>query len=77
MELKTITIDREAYEILSQRKRDGESFSQVIKKRFGKRVTGADLRAAITGAQVSEETLDAMDAQVRGRRADRARTIEP
>jgi len=75
MAVKTITIDLEAYEILSRCKRPGESFSQTIKQRLGRRTTGADLRAAIRRARLSEPTLDAIDAQVGGRRSSRARRV--
>ncbi|MCK6556014.1 antitoxin VapB family protein [Candidatus Binatia bacterium] len=75
MAVKTITIDVEAYEILSRCKRPGESFSQTIKARLGRRTTGADLRAAITAARLSEDTLNAIDAQVRARRTNRARRV--
>ena len=73
--VKTITIDLEAYEILSRCKRPGESFSQTIKHRLGRRVTGADLRAAVREARIPEPTLDAIDAQVRRRRSNPARRV--
>jgi predicted CopG family antitoxin len=73
MAVKTITIDLEAYEILSRHKRAGESFSDVIKARLGRRVTGRDLRALIARATIAPETLDAIDARVRARRRHPAR----
>ncbi|TLZ70203.1 MAG: hypothetical protein E6K10_08480 [Methanobacteriota archaeon] len=32
MEIKTIALDRDAYELLKRRKRKGESFSDVVKR---------------------------------------------
>ena len=75
MPVKTITIDIEAYEILSRRKRAGQSFSQVIKERLGRRMTGKDLRALVGRTRVSEKLLDAIDAQVCARRGQRARRV--
>lgn len=73
MAVKTITIDLEAYEILSRHKGPGESFSDVIKQRLGKGMTGRDLRAMIQRARVSGDTLDAIEAQIRSRRRSSAR----
>jgi len=76
MAVKTITIDLEAYEILSRCKRKGESFSQTIKQRLGRRVTAEDLRAAVARTRLSKRTLDAIDAQVNARRSNPARRIK-
>jgi predicted CopG family antitoxin len=72
MPVKTITIDLEAYEILSRHKRAGQSFSQVIKERLGRRRTGHDLLRIVAQLRLAEETLDAIDAQVRARRSSPA-----
>ncbi len=76
MAVKTITIDLEAYEILSRCKRKGESFSQTIKQRLGRRVTGEDLRAAVARTRLSARTLDAIDSQVNARRSSPARRVK-
>jgi predicted CopG family antitoxin len=71
MALKTITIDMEAYALLSRHKRDGQSFSQVIKKHFGPPTSGRFLER-VRSMRVSESTLDAIEAQVRARRTEPA-----
>lgn len=76
MPVKTITIDAEAYEILSRCKRKGESFSQTIKHRLGRRMTGEDLVAALRRVRVSDRLLDAVDRQVGARRNSPARRIK-
>jgi predicted CopG family antitoxin len=76
MAVKTITIDLEAYEILSRCKRKGESFSQTIKHRLGRRLTGEDLRRAVARTRLSDRTLDSIDAQVAARRASAARRVK-
>ena len=76
MAVKTITIDLDAYEILSRHKARGQSFSQVIKQQLGRRRTVADLRQALAGVRLSEETLDAMEVQVRRRRSNLARAVK-
>lgn len=73
MAVKTITIDLEAYALLSRHKRDGQSFSQVIKERFGPQPTAARFLAGLRSSGISEAGLDAADAIVRGRRRDPAR----
>lgn len=73
MAVKTLTIDIEAYEILSRGKKPGQSFSQVIKERLGRPKTGRDLWRALGGDLPSEETLDRADALTKMRRRSAAR----
>lgn len=76
MAVKTITIDMEAYDLLSRSKREGQSFSQVIKEHFSGAKRGRDLKAALREVSLSEETLDAIEAQVRNRAAHVAKAPE-
>ena len=73
MAVKTITIDLEAYELLARQKHPGQSFSQVIKQRFGGAKTGADLLRALDSGQLSGETLDTVDRLIARRRGDLAK----
>ena len=73
MAVKTITIDLEAYEALARRKRPGQSFSEVIKQQFASGCTGRDVLEAVKRFTLSEDTLNALEAQVRARRQSRAR----
>lgn len=76
MAVKTITIDLEAYDVLSRQKRPGQSFSQVIKERLGRGRKGRDLLRALKTIGLSNETLDAIEAETRRRRASRARPVK-
>jgi predicted CopG family antitoxin len=75
MAVKTITIDMEAYEALSRRKRNNQSFSQVIKEHFGPAKTGRDLATALAHVKVENETIEATEAQIAARRKNRARAV--
>jgi predicted CopG family antitoxin len=72
MLVKTITIDLEAYQLLSRWKKGGQSFSQVIKEHFAGDKTGRDLKLALQDVHLSPEALDAIDAQVKARETDLA-----
>lgn len=76
MAVTTITIDLDAYALLARRKSPGQSFSQVIKAHFGGQPTARSFRAAVRSIRLSDETLDAMDAQVRARRLSPARAAK-
>jgi predicted CopG family antitoxin len=76
MSVKTITIDLDAYEALSRRKRAGQSFSQVIKEHFAGRGTGHTLLQAARTSGVSLDTVDAVDRHVKARQRHRARSAK-
>lgn len=68
MAVKTITIDMDAYERLSRLKEGGDSFSQVIKKYLpAPGATAGDLLSALDAAEVSDETLDAIETVIADR----------
>lgn len=73
MAFKTITIDTEAYELLSSKKKAGQSFSAVIKQEVKRGGTGRDLLEALEGLKVSEKTLDAIEQVIAARRKSPAR----
>lgn len=69
--VKTITIDMEAYERLASLKRDGMSFSQVIKAHLPPAgSTALNLLEALDGLDVSDATIDAIEEIVRARGSD-------
>lgn len=76
MAVKTITIDIEAYDLLARRKRQGQSFSQVIKEHFGTVHRGADLARLLERSPLTGESIDAIDREVRNRREDVAEAPE-
>ena len=75
MAVKTITIDLEAYALLSRHKREGQSFSQVIKSHFGPQPTAGRFLERVRSVRLEEATLDAMDDLVRRRRHEPARAV--
>jgi predicted CopG family antitoxin len=76
MAVKTITIDMEAYELLSRQKKAGESFSQVIKAHFRPQPTVARFKQLIRTVKISEEALDRMEEVVRARKLSPARAAK-
>ncbi len=73
MAVKTITIDLEAYALLASRKREGQSFSAVIKENLGGKTTAKDLLQVLSSLKVQEGTLDRIDEQVTRRRRNPAK----
>ena len=73
MAVKTITIDMEAYGLLSGQKGAGQSFSQVIKAHFGPQPTAGRFLALLRANRLSPEALDAMERQVQARKLSPAR----
>ena len=62
MAVKTITIDMEAYELLSAEKHGKESFSKVIKRTFkARKKTAGSLLENISRFALSNETLEAAE----------------
>jgi predicted CopG family antitoxin len=68
MDTKTIELDADAYEALARQKRPDQTLSEVIKLHFGRRTTAADLRQLAATIKISEDTLDAIEGQIRARR---------
>lgn len=54
METTSIALDREAYELLRQQKRPGESFSQTVKRLAGRRRPLASFAGAWKGVPDSK-----------------------
>lgn len=76
MAVKTITIDIEAYDLLSSQKAAGQSFSQVIKAHFGSRPTAGRFLALVRASRPGTEALDAMERQVQARKLSPVRAVK-
>ena len=74
--VRTITIDMEAYTLLASHKQPGQSFSQVIKARFGPSPTAGRFLARLRTVKVSAGAIEAMEQQVQARRAEPARIVK-
>ena len=75
MAVKTITIDLEAYTLLSRLKKEGESFSQVIKAHFAPQPTAATFLERVRSIRMNTATLDGMDRLVKVRGTEPARAV--
>jgi predicted CopG family antitoxin len=76
MAVKTITIDMAAYGLLSRSKREGQSFSDVIKAHFHGPPTVREFRETLRKVRLSEDTLDAIDEIIRDRAKSPARAVK-
>ncbi len=61
MPTKNITTDEEAYGLLAAEKRGGESFSDVIKRRWKPRKTARALLEHLREYTLAEDTLDRVE----------------
>ena len=69
MAVKTITIDMEAYNLLSEEKQKNESFSKVIKRTLKKRRKKADsLLAHLDQLVLENETMDNIETLIDSRK---------
>ncbi len=77
MEIKTIALDREAYDLLRKRKRKDESFSDAV-KRIARETRPVSAFAGVWRKHLSDSDLETIEkiekALCRGRAADRERT---
>ncbi len=73
--VRTITIDMEAYTLLARQKAPGQSFSQVIKARFGREPTVGRFLDVVRTLHVNADALDHAEAEVKARRRHPARAV--
>jgi predicted CopG family antitoxin len=69
--VKTITIDLEAYSLLRKQKRENDSFSDVIKRRFRPKKTIADLLATIEKTSLSGNYLNGVESRLKSARKEK------
>lgn len=68
--IKTIEIDDDAFTRLQQAKESGEDLSQVIRRCVRPKRTLAEIMSSFEQADVSEDTLDAVEESVSRRRSN-------
>jgi predicted CopG family antitoxin len=72
--MKTLKIEGDAYERLKQARREGETFSEVIRRCVPRRRSAEEILDTFQKAAISNETLNAIDESVsRRRRTPRSR----
>ena len=71
MSVKSVTLDLDAYTMLSSEKRKGESFSKVIKRRLRPKSTAVNLLNHASKFSLSENALDEVEKLV----ADRKKSV--
>ena len=77
MAVKTITIDMEAYNLLTRHKKQGQSFSQTIKAHFGEQPTAGRLLQRLRGLPpVSKDYVKQVRRVIRERKLDPPRPVE-
>jgi|WetSurMetagenome_2_1015567.scaffolds.fasta_scaffold73117_2 predicted CopG family antitoxin len=67
MPVKTITIDMEAYDLMAAEKRNNESFSRVIKRKFRRASTAKILFDRLDEVCLSASTLNNLDKILKAR----------
>jgi hypothetical protein len=74
MAVKTITIDMDAYNLLSRQKGEGQSFSDVIKAHFKPMPTAGRFKQLLRSRKPLDlETLDRIDEVIASRKKSPAR----
>jgi predicted CopG family antitoxin len=74
MAVKTITIDIEAYDLLAAEKRDDESFSRLIKRKFHRANTAKVLLERLDEVCLSDSSLRNVAKIVRARASSPAKS---
>jgi predicted CopG family antitoxin len=73
MAVKTVTLDLEAYDLLAKAKRAGESFSDVVKRRFRPGADPLEVLRAVRKLKFTDADIEATERAVQWSRKQRAR----